>query len=175
MYGTSEESPRALANLAYETAKTLSASPETSSKFSDPLGYLVARNVCGYLVLKRFACANLYYKTIVDCIKRENPKAIRTEVPYFDADAQCSIPFMSDSKLVNFAALMLQMAGKTDSQTTFTDVKNFYEFDIKNCCLDENENGYLEKLVTKIGEIYYGMGRRQQPNIMEELMKSFFQ
>ncbi|KAJ1567621.1 hypothetical protein HK405_005361 [Cladochytrium tenue] len=161
VHGT-DASAKALGHLAFEWSE---------QGYCTDKGYFIARSVLQLLAQKKLRKACAAFESYRGDVESRRP-AETTSVPFrapADGPAAATtarnVPVFAH-RLANFAGLLL-IAVQREAADQFTVLRGEYR-----TALDVDD--YLHLLVDRIAAVWFGLGPKKQPNLIEDLMKTMF-
>ncbi|KAI9345872.1 hypothetical protein DFJ73DRAFT_838950 [Zopfochytrium polystomum] len=159
VYGTND-SAKALGHLAFEWSQ---------QGYCTDKGYFIARSALSLLAQKKLHKAHIAFETYAKSVQSQTPSEATT-APFRPTTDPAGSPAQQvpvfSHRLATFVSLLLFVIQR-DSLDQFTILRAEYR-----TALDID--GYLHALVDKIAAVWFNLGPKQQPNIIEDLMKSLF-
>ncbi|KAI9328113.1 hypothetical protein DFJ73DRAFT_862265 [Zopfochytrium polystomum] len=132
-------------------------------------GYFIARSALSLLAQKKLHKAHIAFETYAKSVQSQTPSEATT-APFRPTTDPAGSPAQQvpvfSHRLATFVSLLLFVIQR-DSLDQFTILRAEYR-----TALDIDE--YLHALVDKIAAVWFNLGPKQQPNIIEDLMKSLF-
>ncbi|KAJ3333004.1 hypothetical protein HDU76_012223 [Blyttiomyces sp. JEL0837] len=160
LYGTLD-SAKAAGHMAYEWSE---------EGYCTDKGYFIARIVLPLLAQKKMKKAKAAFDTYHKDLETKSPSDLLGNVPFRPqvpgtSEPPSEVPVFKH-RLANFVSLLLIVVQR-ESADQFTAIKGEYRGSL-------DIDGYLHMLVDRIADVWFGLGPKKQPNIMEDLMKSLF-
>ncbi|KAJ3108224.1 Golgi to ER traffic protein 4 [Phlyctochytrium planicorne] len=130
-------------------------------------GYFIARSVLQYLALKRLNSAVQCFESFSKQVAEKMPSLVKEKIPFRSVleGTTTDLNFLA-YPLANFTQLLLY-AIQRDAADQFTLLRAEYR---KSLEMDY----YLYQLVDRIADVWFGLGPKKEPNVIEDLMKSLF-
>ncbi|KAI8850594.1 hypothetical protein BC829DRAFT_374361, partial [Chytridium lagenaria] len=157
LYGTLD-SAKSAGKMAFEWSQV---------GYAEDGGYFLARVALGYLAQKRLKCAYLCLESFTQSVSDGNPSLIKEKLPFRSIlDAKTIELPVYGYPLANFVQLLIYSIQR-EAVDQFTLLRAEYRQSL-------NMDSYLYELLDRIADVWFGLGPKKQPNILEDLMKSLF-
>ncbi|KAJ3118764.1 hypothetical protein HK098_005846 [Nowakowskiella sp. JEL0407] len=141
---------------------------EWGSQINDvDIGYFLTRMVLMLLCLKKVHYAFVAIESFVKDLKSTST-SVTSMLPFnTDGNSSFELQIFEKSRLTNFCQYLIVCVQRASSVGFFQQIRS--EFG-KDLVFDP----FLVEMVEKFGEIYYDLGVKRQPNVMQEMLKSLF-
>ncbi|KAJ3410662.1 hypothetical protein HDV05_003518 [Chytridiales sp. JEL 0842] len=161
VYGTLD-SAKALGHMAYEWSLEGYCTDE---------GYFIARAVLALLSQKKLQKAHACFVTYTKDVQSASKSSTTATVPFRSLhDPSNPTPTVDlpvfKSRLANFTQVLLY-ACQREASDVFTTLRGEYR---EQLAID----GWLYTLVDRVADVWFGLGPKKQPNLIEDLMKNLF-
>lgn len=152
VYGTAD-SAKLLGKMAFEWAE---------KNVAKDSGYFVLRHVMELLALSKVRDALLCFDEYWSLLIKAYP-----ELPCNKLHHGQTTVSLVESSMTNFARFIVMCVEKQDTADAFIALRQQYQTLLQ-------VDPYLMKLFEEIAIIYYDLGPKRQPNVLEDLMSSLF-
>ncbi|KAJ3167843.1 hypothetical protein HK101_011698, partial [Irineochytrium annulatum] len=161
VYGTLD-SARAAGHMAHEWG---------SQNYCSDAGYFIARVVLQLLAQRKLQKAHAAFTTFLNLYTTAHPADIIARVPFKPVESMANGEARTElvvlgSRLTNFSHLLL-LCVQRGAADQFANVRAQYRTSL-------SLEGYLYELLDRVADVWFGLGPKKQPNIIEDLMKSMF-
>ncbi|TPX48551.1 hypothetical protein SeLEV6574_g01964 [Synchytrium endobioticum] len=129
-------------------------------------GYFILRAVLEYLALKKVGHASIALEAFVKAWNSNNSSDIAETLPLktpSGSDVEVTIYKSPMTNFAQFVLLLVQRSAGDQFNSLRSQYRPVWEVD-----------PYLSRLLDRVADVYFGLGPKKQPNLMEDLMKTLF-
>ncbi|KAI8804006.1 hypothetical protein BJ742DRAFT_682538 [Cladochytrium replicatum] len=130
-------------------------------------GYFIARVVLQLVCLKKIHHATVALETYIKAYQQSSRGSELASEAMVSSTSRLEVRLSSQSPLSNFAQFLLATVQRDGSAELYFGLRNQYKAELGT---DE----FLEQLYDRIGRDIYDLGPKRAPNMLDDLMKSFF-